>query len=136
LSAPEFQKRSRILATKAEEDAAVVRELLDNDHISDRIIGFHAQQAVEKWLKAVIAARGGTYLPRHDIDYLLDLLEETAGDGSLIERDRLTALTVYAVPLRYEELADTEPLDRTATQQLVNDVAGWGDAQLRSTGVR
>jgi len=129
LSAPEFQKRSRILAAKAEEDATAVRELVDNDHISDRIIGFHAQQAVEKWLKAVIAAREGTYLPRHDIDYLLDLLGETSGDGILIERDMLTALTVYAVPLRYEELADTEPLERATTEQLVNDIAGWGQAQ-------
>jgi HEPN domain-containing protein len=136
LSAPEFKERSRILDRKAQEDATAVRELIDNEHISDRIIGFHAQQAVEKYLKSVIAGRGETYLPRHDIDYLLDVLEETSGDRIPIERDLLTALTVYAVPLRYEELADTEPLDRAATEQLVSDVAAWAQAQLRSARVK
>jgi len=109
LSAPEFEERSRILTAKAEEDATAVRELVDNDHIS---------------------------LPRHDIDYLLDVLDESPGARISIERDLLTALTVYAVPLRYEELADTEPLDRTAARELVDDVAAWALAQLRSAGVK
>lgn len=136
MSAPEFQERSRILDAKAEEDATAVRELVGNHHISDRIVGFHAQQAVEKYLKSVIAARGDTYLPRHDIDYLLDVLEGAPGDRLPTERDLLTALTVYAVPLRYEELADTEPLDRAATERLVDEVAAWAQAQLRSAGVK
>jgi hypothetical protein len=41
-----------LLARKAEEDATAVRELAANDEIADGIIGFHAQQAIEKWLKA------------------------------------------------------------------------------------
>src|SRR5689334_16042261 len=95
LLAPEFAERARILAAKAKEDAVAVEELLGNDHISDRIIGFHAQQAVEKFLKAVIASRGESYLPRHDIDYLVDPLEGTPGEGVPVERDLLSALTVY-----------------------------------------
>jgi HEPN domain-containing protein len=31
--------------------------LARNPEISDEIIGFHAQQAVEKWLKAVLGSR-------------------------------------------------------------------------------
>jgi HEPN domain-containing protein len=130
LSAPDFAERARILASKAEEDAVAVDELLGNDHISDRIIGFHAQQAVEKFLKAVIASRGETYAPRHDIDYLVDLLEGTPGDGIPTERDLLSALTVYAVPLRYEELSNTEPLDRIATKKTVDQMAAWAREQL------
>jgi HEPN domain-containing protein len=133
LSAPEFEERSRILAAKAEEDATAVRELLENPLLSDRIIGFHAQQAVEKYLKAVIAARERTYLPRHDIDYLLDLVEQTPGDPVPVDRDLLTALTVYAVPLRYEELSEVEPLDRPATARILDDVSTWATAQLADT---
>jgi len=41
-----------LLARKASADATAMRELADNSDISDEIVGFHAQQAVEKWLKA------------------------------------------------------------------------------------
>jgi hypothetical protein len=44
-----------------QEDATAVREFAENLDISDSIIGFHAQQAVEKWLKALTAgARNST----------------------------------------------------------------------------
>jgi hypothetical protein len=31
----------------------------------------------------------------------------------------------YAVPIRYEDLLDVEPLDREATLALVAEVGGW-----------
>jgi hypothetical protein len=46
-----------LLARKASNDATAVREFAGNSEISDEIVGFHAQQAVEKWLKAVMAIR-------------------------------------------------------------------------------
>jgi HEPN domain-containing protein len=55
---PDLAEVSRILLKKAQEDATAVREFAANPEIADSIIGFHAQQAVEKWLKAVTAARG------------------------------------------------------------------------------
>jgi hypothetical protein len=36
----------------------------------------------------------------------------------------------YAVPLRYEDLLDAEPLNRDATVALVGDVGRWVTAQL------
>jgi muramoyltetrapeptide carboxypeptidase LdcA involved in peptidoglycan recycling len=58
------------------EDATAVREFAGNLEIADSIIGFHAQQAVEKWLKAITAARGIQHKPIHDIDRLIELLEK------------------------------------------------------------
>jgi HEPN domain-containing protein len=55
---PDLSETSRILLKKAEEDATAVREFAGNPEIADGIIGFHAQQAVEKWLKSVTAANG------------------------------------------------------------------------------
>lgn len=46
------------LARKAQEDGTAVREFAANRQISDGIIGFHAQQAIEKWLKAAMALHG------------------------------------------------------------------------------
>lgn len=127
----DFDETSRILLQKAEEDATAVREFAANREIADSIIGFHAQQAVEKWLKAIIAARGARHEPTHDIDRLLERLEVTGVDLSL-DRDRLPELTQYAVPLRYDELLDAESLERGALVVLVDEVAEWVKVQLRS----
>jgi len=39
-------------------------------------LGFHAQQAVEKFLKAVLSASSVHYPRTHDITVLLDIIEE------------------------------------------------------------
>jgi HEPN domain-containing protein len=47
---------ARVLLERADGDVALVRYVRDNADIADVIVGFHAQQAVEKSLKAVLAA--------------------------------------------------------------------------------
>jgi HEPN domain-containing protein len=126
---PDFAEVSRILTEKATEDAIAVREFAGNADIADSIIGFHAQQAVEKWLKAVMANRGLKQTRTHDIDRLLEIL---ASDGCELPPDgtRLDELTQYAVPLRYDQLLDAEPLDCEATIRVVAEVGKWADTQL------
>ena len=125
----DFGATSQVLARKAEEDATAVREFAGNLDIADSIIGFHAQQAVEKWLKAITAAHGIRHKPIHDIDRLIELLEK-ANVESPLDRDRLAALTQYAVPMRYDELLDAESLDRVATVDLVDEVGKWANDLL------
>lgn len=48
MPADELAEVSRTLARKAAGDATVVREFAGHPNISDEIIGFHAQQAIEK----------------------------------------------------------------------------------------
>ena len=45
------------LLESAREDAGAARLIADAE-VPDRIVGFHAQQAVEMFLKAVLAMRG------------------------------------------------------------------------------
>ncbi|MDQ3724600.1 MAG: HEPN domain-containing protein [Actinomycetota bacterium] len=118
-----------LLSRKAGDDATAVRELARNSEISDEIVGFHAQQAVEKWLKALMASRGLVQLRTHDIDQLCRALE-TDGLELPFPRLHLAELTIFAVPLRYEQLLDTEPLDREAIVALVEEVGKWTDTQL------
>ncbi|HKF81488.1 MAG TPA: HEPN domain-containing protein [Solirubrobacterales bacterium] len=87
-------------------------------------MGFHAQQAVEKWLKAVTAAGGVRHSTIHDIDRLIEIVMATAIDVPL-DRDRLAVLTQYAVPFRYDELLDAESLEREVLIALVDEVAVW-----------
>lgn len=64
------------------------------------LIGFHAQQAVEKLIKAFLARSAVDFRDQHDIDYLQRLVEKV--DKGLATRiDPATALNRYAVRTRY-----------------------------------
>ena len=120
-----------LLARKAGGDATAVREFAANPEISDGIIGFHAQQAIEKWLKAAMALHGIREARTHDLGRLLQILENEG--VSLPENaSRLDELTIYAVPLRYDDLLDAEPLDREDVKQLIGGVEAWAARVLRS----
>lgn len=131
MSSPEREpdEVSEVLARKAEGDSKVLRLLASNDEIGDDAVGFHAQQAVEKWLKAVIASRGEDFEFTHDLHRLVMLASHGTGDLPF-DVDLVLTLTQYAVPLRYEDLLDAQPLDRDATVALVEQVGQWAAAQL------
>jgi len=85
--------------------------LLSPESADDEIFGFHAQQAVEKSLKAWIAVVGSSYGFVHDIHVLLLNLREQGCDISRFKS--LMLLNVYAVRFRYEpQEAPTNTLDR------------------------
>jgi HEPN domain-containing protein len=82
--------------------------------VADEIVGFHAQQATEKALKAWLTAQGLQYPITHQLARLLALLE---GAGAQVESFLpLVRFTAFAVQARYEEgMVDAdEPLDRVA----------------------
>lgn len=130
MSSPEARDLASVLARKAGDDARAMRLLAPNPEISDEIVGFHAQQAIEKWLKSVMALRDFGEARTHDLGRLLEILGE-AGSGPPPDADRLDDLSIYAVPLRYADFLDIEPLDRDSTVALVDEVGKWAKAQLR-----
>lgn len=84
----------------AAEDEAALRAMVDVPAVTDAIVGFHAQQAVEKALKALLAARGVDFPFTHDLRVLMDLCD-SAGfpvPPTLADAARLTP---YAVAQRY-----------------------------------
>jgi HEPN domain-containing protein len=94
---------------KADGDAAsAMRELRARKHPNYDSACFHAQQCVEKYLKAVLIARQIPVEKVHDLEVLLD---RCLGVHPLWEpmRDDLQLLTQYAVQFRYPgENADKE----------------------------
>jgi len=136
VSSPELEPSevATILARKARGDATVVRKLSADSEVDDESVGFHAQQAVEKWLKAVVASRGENFEYTHDLRRLVALARLDSAAEPPFDIQRAVALTEYAVPLRYEDLLDAEPLDRPATVALLDDVERWVDAELAFPG--
>lgn len=65
-----------MLSNAACEDAKAFRALCGLPDISDAIVGFHAQQSVEKALKAVLSSSGVVFRRTHDIAELLDLITD------------------------------------------------------------
>jgi HEPN domain-containing protein len=129
LPAPDHGDISAVLDRKADEDATAVREFAGNHRIADSVIGFHAQQAIEKWLKAVIAATGRKVERTHDLDLLIEKARD-AGRELPVDADRVTALIQYAVPFRYDDLLNSDPLDRDDAVALVESVGVWARGWL------
>lgn len=78
-----------------------MRALAKVPEVAFAIIAFHAQQSVEKSLKAVMAVGGITFPRTHSLEELYCLLVE-AGYAVPISVDLLMNLTPYAVSTRYD----------------------------------
>ena len=107
------RKLAEIFLLAAERDRQAFNKLSEDPDLHDSLAGFHAQQAVEKALKAVLAHAGIVFRRTHDIAELLDLPED-AGVTTPPYADRLDELNPYAVEIRYG-LVEPSGLDRTAT---------------------
>jgi HEPN domain-containing protein len=126
LSRADGRDRAAVLARKADGDEKAMRLLAANSEIDDESVGFHAQQAIEKRLKAVLAANDVPFELKHPLAPLLELLVN-AGIEEPPGADWMDELTIYAVPMRYEQLLDAEPLDRDAVVTLVGEVGDWAN---------
>ena len=78
-------------------------------------VGFHAQQCVEKYIKAFLVFKGTDFPRTHDIERLVELLPEDIWLRLSIEEQR--TLTAYATVTRYPGEYETVPL--TEAQQSV-----------------
>lgn len=105
MSAPDQAARMLAMAAK---DIKALRSLIAPDAADDEIFGFHAQQAVEKSLKAWITAAGGEYGRTHDLQQLLLLLQDTG--HSIDQFEDLIELNPFAVQMRYDLFDDDEPV--------------------------
>ncbi|KAF0215768.1 MAG: HEPN domain-containing [Geobacteraceae bacterium] len=112
---------ARMLLDMAAKDIRAMTALADPESVDDEIFGFHAQQAVEKSLKAWLTSIGGTYGRIHDLSQLFALLTDL---GCEVKRfEDLDMLNPFAVELRYEALETGEPkLDRSSCMIRVQEL--------------
>jgi HEPN domain-containing protein len=103
--------RPEVLLRKAKQDELALEKLLDDRDIEDDLLGFHAQQAAEKMLKAVLAARGVDYPKTHNLRVLIELLsaEGIRLPEKLAEIDRLTQ---FGTTFRYDSISIADGRDR------------------------
>jgi HEPN domain-containing protein len=115
---------AEVLLKKAEDDFTTLKVVAADERVVDRNVGLHAEQAIEKGLRAVLTAAGirakGT---RHNIDLLIELLRERFDIPDWL--DEASALSPFAGVIRYMDVPVDEPVNREATGFLVERTLEW-----------
>jgi len=124
---PEQLEVAGLLLRRAESDLRACRRLADDASMEDDVVGFHAQQAVEKAIKVGLVLHGIDFPKTHDLDFLLARAE---GHGLSVP-DRIEDaewLTPWAAQLRYDE--DAAPLNRGEAIAAATSAVEWARSLL------
>lgn len=126
---PEHAEVAALLLDKARADLDAARALAADERQADHIVGFHAQQTVEKAIKAVLAIRAIEIPRTHDLAFLLTRLE----DGGLQVPDEVAGsewLTPWAGGWRYDEAPS--PIDRRRALGVAKSALEWAQRTVGS----
>jgi HEPN domain-containing protein len=109
---------------RAEEDYALAKSALRRRNPLIYGATFHAQQCAEKYLKALLVARGQSFPKVHDLAALSDLCAQN-GIVVPVDQDSLQRLTAFAVQVRYpgEEPSLDEAQEAVRTARAVREFA-------------
>jgi len=118
------QELARLMLQKAQQDFDAAKNFSDSKKVADEIIGFHAQQTIEKALKAVLTRRGIEFEFTHDLATLFEEVEK-AGYTPPAKSEDVEELTPFAVQFRYTVFSDVEPLDRKEAIELAEKFIKW-----------
>lgn len=115
---------ARAFLEKGREDEVLLERLVSDRDVTDAIFGFHAQQAAEKCIKAVLAIEQVRPARTHD---LTELFDEVRSEYIEVpeEFDQLKEWSVFAVDDRYPSNKPPLPVNRADALTLVVSVRTW-----------
>jgi HEPN domain-containing protein len=123
---------AELLLHKAGQDEFVLEKLVSDPASPDEVIGFHAQQAIEKMLKAVLALHAVRYGRVHNLGVLLDLLRDHHIPFPA-EFEEVRRLTPFGADFRYEDAAPGQAVHPSWAVDAVRRVRAWAEASVRSS---
>ncbi|MEK7477552.1 MAG: HEPN domain-containing protein [Candidatus Coatesbacteria bacterium] len=125
-----WPERGRILLEKARGDQQALASLAKDGSNHGWVLGFHAEQAVEKAIKAVLTAFGVEYPFTHDLLALVEVLR-AGGIADPPEAESLGRLTPFGAAWRYEDpVDDTIAFDAAWAQDAVGRTIAWAASLL------
>lgn len=128
---PEQLEYAGALLRRAESDLRALDALLAAARMEDDVIGFHAQQAVEKSVKVGLVVLGVAFPKTHDLDFMLARARDHSAElPHLLEQ--ASWLTPWAAQLRYDE--PPSRLNRSMAREVAHVAVSWARATVdRST---
>jgi HEPN domain-containing protein len=108
-------QEARKWLSKAGDDFAVASMISSNPSTVNWAACYHAQQAAEKALKAILVLLGIDFPRTHSLERILDLIPEAHREA--FDRGCLGALSVWAVAGRYPEDIE-DPTDAEVADHL------------------
>jgi HEPN domain-containing protein len=120
------------LLDKARGDQRAYHALIADQKMPMWLVGFHAQQAVEKAMKSVLASASVEYPRTHNLSMLAALLKK----NSLTlppNVDELSVLTPFGVASRYDislKSDDSLALDRERIALCIDRIIIWAETCL------
>lgn len=127
-TSPEQLEVAGVLLERAESDLRAAHKLGEDAEMDDDVVGFHAQQAVEKSLKVALVVGGIDFPKTHDLDFLISLVERN--DISVADEARTAQwLTPWAAEFRYDS-PSASALDRARALATALAAVGWAKAAL------
>jgi len=132
-----WREHARLLLTKAKDDAFMMHQLHGHPKAPRWGVGFHAQQAVEKAIKSVLASAGVAFPFTHDLTLLINLLR--ANDLPLpTDVENLHILTAFATVFRYDAIGQESELDPLLEGQQIPDLIehtlAWAESIVNQDG--
>ncbi|MBI5907993.1 MAG: HEPN domain-containing protein [Burkholderiales bacterium] len=124
---PQREEAERFLRLAKRDQAAFVA-LLNAAAVDPAVACFHAQQAAEKSLKAVMCLHGLEYRRTHDLEALAGMLRDVDIAPSVDEHE-LRCLTPYAVEFRYDDEA-IHLISGDAAGRLVGSLLAWAEEEI------
>ena len=115
---------ARGLVAKAEKDLIAAEATLATARVLDTVY-LHAQQAVEKSLKALLALDDVEYPRRHDLGELVALVKERVREIRALEVE-MVGLAPYEAAVRYDEAFAPDLAEAQAALEIACEVYGIG----------
>jgi len=116
------------LLRAAGRDRKTVELLLQHHDAPVSSVGFHAQQYLEKVIKAVLVSNAVIFRRTHNLEELADLLERQ-GIKLPLPKDQLRRLNPFAVTIRYEDM-EIALADINTVAEMIERVHAWVERQI------
>ncbi|MDI1244553.1 MAG: HEPN domain-containing protein [Rhodoferax sp.] len=124
---PQLEEAERFIRL-AKRDQAAFAALLNATDVDPAVACFHAQQAAEKALKAVMCLYGLEFRRTHDLEALASLLKSINVVPPIDEHD-LRCLTPYAVEFRYDDEA-IHLISGEDAGRVIRSLLAWADEEI------
>jgi len=106
----ENKEKTKKWIRKAEEDLKVAKDEINTFAPATDMVCYHAQQTIEKVLKAFLIFHNKRFRKTHDISELIELCSEIDKEfENLIEEKEILRLNFYATEVRYPEALEYGP---------------------------